>query len=220
MSEAYPNLSMGPETWGCYDPVAGVLMADKALKTVWQTFQKEGGQILDNSPVKKIIPDSESSTRVILSDDRTIVTRYLVVCAGPWTNRLLDPLGWKLPLQPIKIPVFYFKADGHIPHTFIFEDEDRASHIWGLPELEYPGLVKVFIDIVNSLNRVSPIFKMSRFACIPVPILTLNNGTLLTSLPIRKNCEISFPQSFPKWNLHRPLKNLAFTLCLPMEYIF
>ena len=35
LSEHYPNLTMGSETWGCYDPVAGVLMADKALKTVW-----------------------------------------------------------------------------------------------------------------------------------------------------------------------------------------
>ena len=35
LGESYPNLTMGSQTWGCYDPVAGVLMADKALKTVW-----------------------------------------------------------------------------------------------------------------------------------------------------------------------------------------
>ena len=38
LSEHYPNLTMGSETWGCYDPVAGVLMADKALKTVWVSY--------------------------------------------------------------------------------------------------------------------------------------------------------------------------------------
>ena len=109
---------------------------------------------MDNCPVKKIIVDSESNTRIILSEDRTVVTKYLVICAGPWTNRLLEPLGWKLPLQPIKIPVFYYKANGHIPHTFIYEDENRASHIWGLPELEYPGLVKVFVFITELKNPV------------------------------------------------------------------
>ena len=31
----YANLTMGPDVWGCYDPAAGVLMADKCLKTVW-----------------------------------------------------------------------------------------------------------------------------------------------------------------------------------------
>ena len=106
---------------------------------------------MDNCPGKKILADSSDEVRLILSDDRTVVTKYLVICAGAWTNRLLDPIGWKLPLQPIKIPVFYYKADGHIPHTFIYEDEDRASHIWGLPELEYPGLVKVSLIIQSTM---------------------------------------------------------------------
>ena len=30
MSRTFPNLTMGPDVWGCYDPAAGVLMADKA----------------------------------------------------------------------------------------------------------------------------------------------------------------------------------------------
>ena len=44
-------------------------------------------------------------------------------------------------MNPVKIPVFYYKANGHITNTFIFEESD--THIWGLPEIEYPGLVKV-----------------------------------------------------------------------------
>ena len=31
---------MGSDTWGSYDPAAGVLMADKALKTIWTLFKK------------------------------------------------------------------------------------------------------------------------------------------------------------------------------------
>ena len=48
---------------------------------------------------------------------------------------------WHLPLNPIKLPVFYYKAKGHILHTFIYETDEWD--VWGLPELEYPGLVKV-----------------------------------------------------------------------------
>ena len=62
---------------------------------------------------------------------------------------IIISFSWKLPLNPIKIPVFYYKANGHIPHTFIFDvckDQiTKDDHIWGLPELEYPGLVKVKI---------------------------------------------------------------------------
>ena len=46
-------------------------------------------------------------------------------------------------MNPIKIPVFYYKANGHIPHTFIFDDDELGTHVWGIPELEYKGLVKV-----------------------------------------------------------------------------
>ena len=63
---------------------------------------------------------------------------------------------WKLPLNPIKIPVFYYKANGHIPNTFIFEESPEMD-VWGLPELEYPGLVKVIYknDIFKKLFIMS-----------------------------------------------------------------
>ena len=61
---------------------------------------------------------------------------------GLWPTMFFCICSWSLPLKPIKIPVFYYKAKQHIPHTFIFEQDD--THIWGLPELEYPGLAKVF----------------------------------------------------------------------------
>ena len=28
-------IDMGPKIWGCYDPSAGILMADKCLKLLW-----------------------------------------------------------------------------------------------------------------------------------------------------------------------------------------
>ena len=53
-------------------------------------------------------------------------------------------------MNPIKIPVFYWKANGHIPHTFIFDDDELGIHVWGIPELEYKGLVKVrFLKWLN-----------------------------------------------------------------------
>ncbi len=140
LTKKYPNLTMGPKTWGCFDPVAGVLMADKCLKHVWKSYQKLGGVLIDNHPVKEIKPFGDK-VKIDMLDGSCFIGKSCVICAGPWTNQMLAPLDWQLPLSPIKIPVFYYKAQGHIPHTFIFEDGD--SHIWGLPELEYKGLVKI-----------------------------------------------------------------------------
>ena len=35
LAEKFPNLTMGPTVWGMLDPIAGLIMADKALKTLW-----------------------------------------------------------------------------------------------------------------------------------------------------------------------------------------
>ena len=52
MSRTFPNLTMESNIWGCYDPAAGVLMADKVVghfnprlfnpKLLHRTFQPQG----------------------------------------------------------------------------------------------------------------------------------------------------------------------------------
>ena len=49
-----------------------------------------------------------------------------------------------MPLTPIKISVFYYKHDGHIPQNFYYSDD--IDEIWGLGENEYPGLTKVLLS--------------------------------------------------------------------------
>ena len=49
-----------------------------------------------------------------------------------------------MPLIPWKIPVYYWRVSQFLPHTFIYDcGKAREGHVWGLPEQEYPGLVKV-----------------------------------------------------------------------------
>jgi hypothetical protein len=35
MAIRFPMIDMGQKIWGCYDPSAGILMADKCLKLLW-----------------------------------------------------------------------------------------------------------------------------------------------------------------------------------------
>ena len=60
---------MGSDTWGCYDPAAGVLMADKALKTIWTLFRKSGGTLFDNCLVKNILSHGDF-TKILLDDGK------------------------------------------------------------------------------------------------------------------------------------------------------
>ena len=48
-----------------------------------------------------------------------------IIFVGPWSGPLLKKLGYTVPLQPIKIPVYYWKADHFLPHTWIYEGKLR-----------------------------------------------------------------------------------------------
>ena len=75
---------------------------------------------------------------------------------------MLAKIGVKLPLIPWKIPVYYWRASQFLPHTFIYDSgSSRAGHVWGLPEQEYPGLVKVtekwrnYVDFYSATSDLS-----------------------------------------------------------------
>ena len=54
---------------------------------------KSGGNLRDNCPVKQIFPIDESMVKIELLDGSEVMTKSLVVCAGPWTNKLMNPIG-------------------------------------------------------------------------------------------------------------------------------
>ena len=57
------------------------------------TFIKRGGNLRDNCPVKQIFPMDETMVKIELLDGSVVKTKSLVICAGPWTNKLMNPLG-------------------------------------------------------------------------------------------------------------------------------
>ena len=114
---------------------------------------KYGCVIKDNFPVTRITPlkdftivhgrDGKSDSDVALS------SISVIVCAGPWTNKIMSPLGCPLPLQPMTVLVLYWKYTSFPNAGLIFEKIDQSdsgeekNHFYALPELEYPGMVKV-----------------------------------------------------------------------------
>jgi len=71
---------------------------------------------------------------------------------GPWTSKLLKPLGLELPLKVMRAEVFYYKVDhpelctvGSSTRTMgVFSQSlEKGISCYGIPCFEYPGLVKV-----------------------------------------------------------------------------
>lgn len=59
-------------------------------------IRRLGGLVCDGEKVTDIKPGRPVTVR---SASRTYRAKSLIITAGPWTNRLLRPLGMELPLQ-------------------------------------------------------------------------------------------------------------------------
>ncbi|XP_022618694.1 peroxisomal sarcosine oxidase isoform X2 [Seriola dumerili] len=147
-SQHIPNFNLAEGDGAVVDITAGVLYADRALKTVQGQFQKLGGIIRDKEKVMDIKPGPVVTVSTSAGVYRT---KRLVITAGPWANRLLSHTGLQLPLEVVKINVCYWKekvpgsydVKRRFPCFLLTEGEEADEHIYGLPSNEYPGLVKI-----------------------------------------------------------------------------
>lgn len=132
IASRFPMLKY-PSEWGAaFDPNGGLLVAHSCLNAVQSRFQALGGRIV-TSRVDSVEVQIETK-----SFDR------VVICAGPWTARLLPQLGPLL--RCLRTPVTYWRdptgshsASSGFPIIF----NARLTGIYGLPSYEYPGLVKM-----------------------------------------------------------------------------
>ncbi|XP_040903234.1 peroxisomal sarcosine oxidase [Toxotes jaculatrix] len=147
-SQHIPHVNLVEGDGAVVDINAGVLYADRVLKTVQGQFQKLGGIIRDQEKVMDIKPGPVVTVSTSAGVYRA---KSVVITAGPWTNRLLAHAGLQLPLQVVKINVCYWKekvpgsydVKRRFPCFILTEGEESKEHIYGLPSNEYPGLVKI-----------------------------------------------------------------------------
>ena len=69
------------------------------VKAYAKSFQELQGA-LGECTVQKILPDGDGWQ--IITDDGTFYSEHLVIAAGPWSKQLIKPLGYDLPLFPMR----------------------------------------------------------------------------------------------------------------------
>ncbi|XP_046891742.1 peroxisomal sarcosine oxidase [Hypomesus transpacificus] len=151
-SKHIPLVNLTKGNGALVDTTAGVLYADRALKTVQGLFQRMGGVIKDGEEVNAIKP---GSVVTVMTASGTYSAKSLVITAGSWANNLLSHTGLHLPLQVFKINVCYWKEKvpgsysihRRFPCFIQVESEESNHHIYGLPSNEYPGLMKLCYHI-------------------------------------------------------------------------
>lgn len=148
LKQRFPNIRLDRGEVGLLDKFGGILHASKALRALQDAIRQLGGKVRDGEKVTEIKPGLQIMVKTTSS---TYQAKNLVITAGPWTNRVLSLLGIELPLQTLRINVCYWQEK--VPGSYgvsqafpCFLDLGLSlapHHIYGMPSVEYPGLVKV-----------------------------------------------------------------------------
>ncbi|XP_038615732.1 peroxisomal sarcosine oxidase isoform X2 [Tachyglossus aculeatus] len=96
LQRRFPGIRVPGGEEGILEQSGGVLFADKALRALQDAVRQLGGVVRDGEKVLEIEPGFPVT---VTTSSGTYHAKNLVITAGPWTNRLLLPLGLQLPLQ-------------------------------------------------------------------------------------------------------------------------
>ncbi|XP_071094286.1 peroxisomal sarcosine oxidase-like isoform X1 [Haliotis cracherodii] len=144
----YPMLRY-PNDFSCVaDPDGGILRADKALMAYQTMFKTFGGRLIDGAMVTNI---KRGNIVTLETPNATYRGRSVIICPGPWASQILRPFGVKLPLKTLRISVMYWKERDNGSHASskllpFYEKAVRRCRgydVYGLPNEEYPGHVKI-----------------------------------------------------------------------------
>ncbi|NXQ62703.1 SOX oxidase, partial [Anthoscopus minutus] len=148
VAQRFPGFRLQTGQVAVLDSTAGVLFADQALRAVQEVFRRQGGTLRDGEKVLRIEP---GATVTVTTTAGVYKAPRLIITAGAWTGAFVEQLGLRLPLQPLRIDVCYWREKqpgssslGSVGPCFLTLGLSQAPHgIYGLPSIEYPGLMKV-----------------------------------------------------------------------------
>jgi monomeric sarcosine oxidase len=106
-----------------FQPEAGIVRADLAWQAFLDVASKEGAKLHESSRVDSL---AELDADVV------------VVTAGPWAGRLLEPEGIELPVTITRETVAYFKLEGPpLPSVVQLDPESRGHAMYSLRDPVY-----------------------------------------------------------------------------------
>lgn len=144
LERRFPQIELGPVSWGVYEPEAGGLLARRGVQTVLDAARKQG---LDYRLTHITAPLAGSRTATLrTSDGETILAETLVYACGPWLPHLFpELLGNRI--RPTRQEVFYFGLEPGDPSFRVPKMPcwvDPGDTYYGLPDVENRGFKVAF----------------------------------------------------------------------------
>lgn len=130
-AEIDSSVSFHDVTHVAYEPRSGYADPNATTYSFARTAMDLGVRFKLDTPVTRIVTEGDRVTGVE-TPDGVIQTSTVVVCAGAWANKLFQPIGVDLPLEPkyARVSVFRWSFDRPEKHmTYI----DRINGTWSRP---------------------------------------------------------------------------------------
>jgi glycine/D-amino acid oxidase-like deaminating enzyme len=107
---------------------AGIMDPEKLVRYYYEAYTREGGEVMFGTKVESVVfspkkplgipgepfPWQEIKAAGVETSAGVIETRNVIFATGAWTERLMDAMGFGLPLKPRKRQVFVVRATGEL----------------------------------------------------------------------------------------------------------
>lgn len=102
----WPGIQVTDNMIAAFEPTSGVLRVEDCVAAYKKLAINEGATLRMNEPVQHI---TFGHTVTVTTSVRSYEADHCIVCAGAWTNKLLQP--FNLPLSPIRKTFAWFEAE-------------------------------------------------------------------------------------------------------------
>ena len=135
------------------------------VKAYAKSFQELKGDIKESN-VQSITPDAgtDGTGWKIVTDNGTFYSKDLVIAAGPWSNDLIKPLGYDLPLFPMRGYHQHFKITGKntIKHSMFDMDKGFVMGPMQQGIRITTGAEMTTMDAPKNFGQLNTVLKLAR----------------------------------------------------------
>ena len=124
-------------------------------------LQKAGVQVHEGVSVIQVLRTTDGAVKGVRSTGGEFLARQVVIAAGAWSANLLEPLGFRLPVEPVKGQMILYKQEpGYLDSIVLasrrYAIPRRDGHILVGSTLEHVGFDKTpTSDALASLRKTA-----------------------------------------------------------------
>ena len=94
LAKRYPQFTVPDEYVGFYEPQAGLLLPEMIITAYAESAARHGAVLRSHEPIVKWRANARGVN--VETTQGTYEAEHLIVCAGPWSSRVLDEIGVEL----------------------------------------------------------------------------------------------------------------------------